>query len=145
MGSPPIPDRGVAPRGRSPASASRIPGRSPPRPHPGIRPAVAPSTVPFSPPKRRTGGSLKGKDRAWGPPDHSTDDDDDDADDDKAPARVDSDFPPQVKPTYRHVLGTGNGGAANPLRVIAHIEYAPSPSLAPPQTRASLTSLHRTA
>ncbi|GAA5843556.1 hypothetical protein JCM9279_000791 [Rhodotorula babjevae] len=117
MGSPPIPDRGVVPRGRSPAagSSSRIPGRSPPRPHPGIRPAAAPSAVTFTPPKRRTGGSIKGKERALG-------DDDHDDDDDERPTARDDDFPPQVKPTYRHVLGQGNGGAANPLRVITHVD-----------------------
>ena len=116
MGSPPIPDRGVVPRGRSPAAgSSRIPGRSPPRPHPGIRPAAAPSAVTFTPPKRRTGGSIKGKERALG-------DDDHDDDDDERPTARDDDFPPQVKPTYRHVLGQSNGGAANPLRVIAHVE-----------------------
>lgn len=118
MGSPPIPDRGVVPRGRSPAAASssRIPGRSPPRPHPGIRPAAAPSAVTFTPPKRRTGGSIKGKERALG------DDDRSDDDDDQPPTARDDDFPPQIEPTYRHVLGQGNGGAANPLRVIAHVE-----------------------
>ncbi|GAA5896768.1 hypothetical protein JCM8208_007082 [Rhodotorula glutinis] len=118
MGSPPIPDRGVVPRGRSPAAASssRIPGRSPPRPHPGIRPAAAPSAVTFTPPKRRTGGSIKGKERALG------DDDRSDDDDDQPPTARDDDFPPQIEPTYRHVLGQGNGGAANPLRVIAHVD-----------------------
>ncbi|GAA5820482.1 hypothetical protein JCM3770_005545 [Rhodotorula araucariae] len=110
MGSPPIPDRNP-PRGRStspPAASSStrwIPGRSPPRPHPGVRPAVAPLSVVFSPPKRRTPGSIKGKERAL-----------DGADSD------DREFTPQVSPTYRHLLGQGNGGAANPLRVIAHID-----------------------
>ncbi|BGP48674.1 N-acetyltransferase eso1 [Rhodotorula kratochvilovae] len=114
MGSPPIPDRDP-PRGRSasPSSSStRIPGRSPPRPHPGVRPAVAPLSVVFSPPKRRTGGSIKGKERALGD------------DPDEVGAEGESEFPPQTQPTYRHLLGQGNGGAANPLRVIAHIDAA---------------------
>ncbi|ORY84148.1 hypothetical protein BCR35DRAFT_290430 [Leucosporidium creatinivorum] len=59
-----------------------------------------PSTarVPFSPPKRTTGGSLKGKERAL----------------------EDSTYPGAI--TYRHVLGNGNSGAASPLRVISHID-----------------------
>ncbi|GJN90929.1 hypothetical protein Rhopal_003943-T1 [Rhodotorula paludigena] len=108
MGSPPIPDRG--PTRRSVSPTSRPPGfrnRSPPRPHPGIRPAAAPASVPFVPPKRRTGGSIKGKERAS----EGLEGDDDD-EDERGPATRDAAFPPQAMPTYRHLLGSNNGGAA---------------------------------
>ncbi|GAA6039453.1 hypothetical protein JCM8097_009555 [Rhodosporidiobolus ruineniae] len=114
MGSPPIPDRSPPPQPST--SRSSIPpafrNRSPPAPHPGIQPARAPSSVPFSPPKRKTGGSIKGKERAI----------DQDGQEGAAAAGGDPDFPPQTVPTYRHLLGQGNGGAANPLRTIAHID-----------------------
>ncbi|GAA5967675.1 hypothetical protein JCM11641_005731 [Rhodosporidiobolus odoratus] len=108
MGSPPIPDRSPP---RTPSTSTSRPhafrDRSPPRPHPGIQPAVAPASVPFSPPKRRTGGSFKGKERAMeiGPDE----------------VGFDPHFPRQALPTYRHLQGN-NGGAANPLRVIAHVD-----------------------
>lgn len=108
MGSPPIPDRG--PTRRSVSPTSRPPGfrnRSPPRPHPGIRPAAAPASVPFVPPKRRTGGSIKGKERA-----SEGLEDDDGHEDERGPATRDAAFPPQAMPTYRHLLGSNNGGAA---------------------------------
>lgn len=96
MGSPPIPDRSPEPPG----------------------PTTRPSAVNFSPPKRRTGGSLKGKEHAL--------------DDNTYPGEI----------TYRHLLGGGGGpsyahsavagtvgqGAKqhahcrNPLRAIAHID-----------------------
>ncbi|BGO91840.1 hypothetical protein NBRC10512_007638 [Rhodotorula toruloides] len=109
MGSPPIPDRSPTKRAVSPSS--RPPAyrdRSPPRPHPGTRPPVAPASVPFSPPKRKTGGSIKGKERAT-------------SEGVEGPGG-DGEFPPAPVPTYRHLLGSNNGGAANPLRVIAHID-----------------------
>ncbi|GAA5950553.1 hypothetical protein JCM3765_000526 [Sporobolomyces pararoseus] len=96
MGSPPIPDR---PR-----------EQSPPRPHPGPRPPKDPSAVPFSPPKRKSGGSIKGKERAMQLGDTG----------DAAQLAQGAQGIGQV--TYRHLLGTNNLGAANPLRVIAHID-----------------------
>ncbi|GAA5983899.1 hypothetical protein JCM10908_005967 [Rhodotorula pacifica] len=119
MGSPPIPDRLPPPPSTRASTSSSRPigfGDAPPRPHPGIRPAVAPASVPFSPPKRRTGGSIMGKERAA-----LVDGDGDDEEGEEGTAG-DLAFPPQVRPTYRHVLGSGNGGAANPLRTIAHID-----------------------
>ncbi|GAA5878358.1 hypothetical protein JCM8547_007530 [Rhodosporidiobolus lusitaniae] len=115
MGSPPIPDRSPPPA----QSSSRPPAfrnRSPPAPHPGLRPAVAPASVPFSPPKRTTGGSIKGKERAlnWGA--------DGGREEDDGREGQDPDFPPQGTPTYRHLLGNNNVGPTNPLRVIAHID-----------------------
>ncbi|GAA5979667.1 hypothetical protein JCM5350_003804 [Sporobolomyces pararoseus] len=96
MGSPPIPDR---PR-----------EQSPPRPHPGPRPPKDPSAVPFSPPKRKSGGSIKGKERAMQLGDQG----------DAAQLAQGAQGIGQV--TYRHLLGTNNLGAANPLRVIAHVD-----------------------
>lgn len=138
MGSPPIPDRSPnksASREVATSSVSSRPvgfGDAPPRPHPGVRPAVAPASVPFSPPKRRTGGSIKGKERAasFDPFRVADDDDGRDKDDDEdrggdqggmresagtaaiASNRADPAFPAQTRPTYRHILGSGNGGAA---------------------------------
>ncbi|KAL8286986.1 hypothetical protein RQP46_003992 [Phenoliferia psychrophenolica] len=76
MGSPPIPDR-------SPAPPS---------------PKAKPSAVSFSPPKRKSGGSLKGKERAL----------------------EENSYPGEI--TYRHLLGAGSGGPSNPLRCVAHID-----------------------
>ncbi|GAA5999791.1 hypothetical protein JCM10207_005912 [Rhodosporidiobolus poonsookiae] len=116
MGSPPIPDRSPPPQPST--SSSSVPpafrSRSPPRPHPGIQPARAPASVPFSPPKRRTGGTIKGKERAV--------DGEGDGEGGADEPLADPDFPAQVQPTYRHLLGTNNGGAANPLRCIVHID-----------------------
>ncbi|GAA5820714.1 hypothetical protein JCM11251_003125 [Rhodosporidiobolus azoricus] len=114
MGSPPIPDRTPHPTASTSAAANseRPPAfrdRSPPRPHPGVQPARAPASVPFSPPKRRTGGSLKGKERAM-------------EGDEEDEEWGDPDFPKQQKPAYRHLLGNNNTGSANPLRVISHID-----------------------
>ncbi|GAA5939375.1 DNA-directed DNA polymerase eta [Sporobolomyces koalae] len=92
MGSPPIPDR------------------SPPRPHPGPKPALNPASVPFSPPKRKTGGSIKGKERQQ----HD--------EHEQCPAQMAQGAQGVGLVTYRHLLGTNNLGAANPLRVIAHID-----------------------
>lgn len=86
MGSPPIPDR---PR-----------EQSPPRPHPGPRPPKDPSAVPFSPPKRKSGGSIKGKERAMQLGDQG----------DAAQLAQGAQGIGQV--TYRHLLGTNNLGAA---------------------------------
>ncbi|GAA5912334.1 hypothetical protein JCM5296_006838 [Sporobolomyces johnsonii] len=83
MGSPPIPDR---PR---------------PLPAPAARPTVSPSSVPFSPPKRKTGGSLKAK---------------------ECPSATATGTNATGTVTYRHLLGNNNTGAANPLRVVAHID-----------------------
>lgn len=113
MGSPPIPDRSLPPRlptaSTSTSRASSIPpafrSRSPPRPHPGLQPAVAPASVPFSPPKRNTGGSIKGKEKAF---DFGGGADEGVSKGNKG-AR---DFPPLPVATYRHLLGTNNGGAA---------------------------------
>ncbi|CEQ42593.1 SPOSA6832_04423 [Sporobolomyces salmonicolor] len=109
MGSPPIPDR---PR---------------PLPPPAARPSVSPSSVPFSPPKRKSGGSLKAKERAM------------DLDDGSATAAT-AGANGKGTVTYRHLLGNNNTGAArsfrepiqsgadqseddsNPLRVVAHID-----------------------
>lgn len=113
MGSPPIPDRRspVASSSSSTTTTTAAPaarpigfGDAPPRPHPGIRPAVAPASVPFSPPKRRTGGSIKGKERALSVEEGEAAE--------QGTASGDSAFPPQMQPTYRHILGSGNGGAA---------------------------------
>lgn len=138
MGSPPIPDRSPTKSASREVAASSVSSRpvgfgdAPPRPHPGIRPAVAPASVPFSPPKRRTGGSIKGKERAasFDPFRVADDDDGRDKDDDEdrggdqggmresggtaaiANNRADPPFPAQTRPTYRHILGSGNGGAA---------------------------------
>ncbi|GAA5864259.1 hypothetical protein JCM3774_001272 [Rhodotorula dairenensis] len=129
MGSPPIPDRSPTKAAASTSSSSAAArpvgfGDAPPRPHPGIRPAVAPASIPFSPPKRRTGGSIKGKERAVSgadaDPAAQREDDADTAA--TTAAGRDAAFPPQTQPTYRHILGSGNGGAANPLRTIAHID-----------------------
>ncbi|KAK4701217.1 DNA polymerase eta, partial [Phenoliferia sp. Uapishka_3] len=76
MGSPPIPARSPTP---------------PPR-------NVAPSAINFSPPKRKVGGSLKGKERAL----------------------EENTYPGVI--TYRHLLGSGSWGPSNPLRCIAHID-----------------------
>ncbi|GAA5958075.1 hypothetical protein JCM8115_001122 [Rhodotorula mucilaginosa] len=116
MGSPPIPDRTPVASSSSTTTTARPIGfgDAPPRPHPGIRPAVAPASVPFSPPKRRTGGSIKGKERALSVEEGEAAE--------EGTAEGDPAFPPQMQPTYRHILGSGNGGAANPLRVIAHID-----------------------
>lgn len=109
MGSPPVPDR--SPVASSSSTVTAVPparrpigfGDAPPRPHPGIRPAVAPASVPFSPPKRRTGGSIKGKERALSVEEGFGG---------EGEAAGDSAFPPQMQPTYRHILGSGNAGAA---------------------------------
>lgn len=115
MGSPPIPDRSPTKAAASTESSSAHRpvgfGNDPPRPHPGIRPAVAPASVPFSPPKRRTGGSIKGKERAVSVTGEANSARTEDDDDDREPLG-DPAFPPQTRPTYRHILGTGNGGAA---------------------------------
>ncbi|BGP25082.1 DNA polymeraseeta subunit [Rhodotorula toruloides] len=109
MGSPPVPDRSPTKRAVSPSSRPpAFRARSPPRPHPGTRPPVAPASVPFSPPKRKTGGSIEGKERATS--------------EGVEGLGGDGEFPPAPVPTYRHLLGSNNGGAANPLRVIAHID-----------------------
>ncbi|GAA6064188.1 hypothetical protein JCM10212_005769 [Sporobolomyces blumeae] len=100
MGSPPIPDR------------------SPPRPHPGPRPVVAPSSVPFSPPKRKSGGSIKGKERSMdlgGAAQQNGSPGD-------VPAQMAQGAQGVGLVTYRHLLGSNNLGAANPLRVIAHVD-----------------------
>ncbi|GAA6014594.1 hypothetical protein JCM11491_000162 [Sporobolomyces phaffii] len=93
MGSPPIPDR------------------SPPRPHPGQRPPLHPGAVPFSPPKRKSGGSIKGKERQL-----------DDSDGTHSPAQMAQGAQGIGQVTFRHLLGSNNLGAANPLRVIAHVD-----------------------
>ncbi|GAA5913650.1 DNA-directed DNA polymerase eta [Sporobolomyces salmoneus] len=92
MGSPPIPDR------------------SPPRPHPGQRPPLDPASVPFSPPKRKSGGSIKGKEKVVQDGDV------------QGAAQMAQGAQGIGQVTYRHLLGTNNLGAANPLRVIAHVD-----------------------
>ena len=57
---------------------------------------LRPDQIAFCPPKRKSGGSIRHKESNRGS------------------------FCPT--PTYRHLLGTNNLGATNPLRVIAHID-----------------------
>lgn len=118
MGSPPIPDRSPTKAAADASAASTGSSRpigfgdAPPRPHPGVRPAVAPASVPFSPPKRRTGGSIKGKERAISVDEGGNGDGDEDQGGTAAEYTIDPAYPPQARPTYRHILGHGNGGAA---------------------------------